>query len=261
VFEYVVAYNADGGFVTGGGWIESPTGGYALDPDLTGKANFGFVAKYKRGADTPSGKTEFQFRVADLNFHSTDYQWLVVAGARAKYKGSGTINNDGDYGFMLTAIDGQINGGGDTDRFRIKIWDRAADEVVYDNQMGDSDDADAATEIAGGSIVIHKEKDKSGVSSAAISSALATQTGAGAQIVFTTSADTVVSVEVLNIAGRSVRHIVTNRAVSAGVNSLAWNSCSDSGLKVPSGMYLVRISTNATSGASSTALAPLTLSR
>ena len=60
-----------------------------------------------------------------MNFHSTSYEWLVVAGARAQYKGEGTINGSGNYGFMLTAIDGQINGGGGVDKFRIKIWDKA----------------------------------------------------------------------------------------------------------------------------------------
>jgi hypothetical protein len=28
--------------------------------------------------------------------------------------------------------------------------------VIYDNQMGDEDDADPATELGGGSIVIHQ---------------------------------------------------------------------------------------------------------
>jgi hypothetical protein len=41
--------------------------------------------------------------------------------------------------------------------FRIKIWDRAIDAMVYDNQMGASDDADPATVIGGGSIVVHKK--------------------------------------------------------------------------------------------------------
>ena len=58
---------------------------------------------------------------------------------------------------MLTATDGQINGGGGTDKFRIKVWDKATEQVVYDNQMGDADDADATHEIDGGSIVIHKD--------------------------------------------------------------------------------------------------------
>ena len=45
------------------------------------------------------------------------------------------------------------------DRFRIKIWDKdAADEIVYDNQLEAADDAEPATEIGGGSIVIHDGK-------------------------------------------------------------------------------------------------------
>jgi len=35
---------------------------------------------------------------------------------------------------MLTAIDGQVNGGGGVDKFRIKIWDSATGQVIYDNQ-------------------------------------------------------------------------------------------------------------------------------
>ncbi len=86
-FEYIVVYDPDGGFVTGGGWIDSPDGAYAADTDLTGKATFGFVSKYKKGATIPTGETQFQFKVADLKFHSDSYEWLVVAGPRAQYKG------------------------------------------------------------------------------------------------------------------------------------------------------------------------------
>lgn len=161
---FLVVYDPDGGFVTGGGWIDSPPGAYTPDnpndTDYTGKATFGFVSKYKKGAQTPHGQTEFQFKAANLHFKSSSYEWLVVAGARAQYKGSGTINGTGDYGFMLTAIDGQISGGGGTDKFRIKIWDKANDVIVYDNQAAcpdQSDTADPCTVIGGGSIVIHKK--------------------------------------------------------------------------------------------------------
>lgn len=154
-YRYVVVYDPTGGFVTGGGWIDSPAGAYAADPTLTGRANFGFVSKYQKGASVPSGVTEFQFKAGSLNFHSGIYDWLVVAGARAQYKGKGTINGAGDYGFMLTAIDGQVNGG--ADKFRIKIWDRATGTAVYDNVLGAQDDVDAASlqVISGGSILIH----------------------------------------------------------------------------------------------------------
>ncbi|MDD1647081.1 MAG: hypothetical protein LUQ03_04305 [Methanomicrobiales archaeon] len=159
----LVIYDPDGGFVTGGGWIDSPAGAYAAGPTLAGRANFGFVSKYLKGATVPTGQTQFQFKVGDLNFHSSSYDWLVVAGAKAQYKGTGTINHAGNYRFMLTAVDGQLPGGGGTDRFRIRIWEMVNDEYgneiespVYDNQLGDMDSTDPATAIAGGSIVIHK---------------------------------------------------------------------------------------------------------
>lgn len=157
-FEYVVVYDPNGGFVTGGGWINSPAGAYTADPAMTGRANFGFVSKYQKGANKPTGETEFQFKAGNLNFHSTVYEWLVVAGAKAQYKGSGTINGAGDYGFLLTATDGQVSGGGGVDKFRIKIVDKVAGTVVYDNVHGVSDDLDAADPqaIGGGSIVVHK---------------------------------------------------------------------------------------------------------
>jgi|GEM_PF-1101656 len=154
--DYVVVYDPDGGFVTGGGWINSPSGAYTANMDLAGRANFGFISKYKKGASTPIGNTEFQFKMGNLDFHSDNYQWLVIAGPHAKYKGIGTINGMGDYGFMLTATDSNINGGGDSDAFRIKIWNET-ESIVYDNEPFNEDDANATTSISGGSIQIHNK--------------------------------------------------------------------------------------------------------
>jgi hypothetical protein len=154
-FRYVVVYDPSSGYVTGGGWINSPQGAYVDKPKLTGKATFGFFAGNNKGAKAPMGMTEFHFQVADLNFHSSSYQWLVVAGANAKYKGTGTINNMGSYGFMLTATDGGPKVGADS--FRIKIWDKNnSDRVIYDNKPGTSEDSFAGTLLGGGNIIIHK---------------------------------------------------------------------------------------------------------
>lgn len=153
-FQYVVVYDPEAGFVTGSGWIDSPAGAYAADPSLAGRATFGFVSRYQQGASAPSGETRFQFRIADLSFSSTAYDWLVVSGPKAQYKGSGTINGAGEYGFLLTANDGEVSGGGGVDRFRIKIWDATTGEVVYDNQIGDDDDANATTALGGGRITV-----------------------------------------------------------------------------------------------------------
>jgi hypothetical protein len=80
---------------------------------------------------------------------------------KAQYKGVGEINGQSGYKFVLTAYDGDINGGGNDgyDKFRIKITTMTG-TVVYDNRVGASDDIDNADplEISGGSINIQKAK-------------------------------------------------------------------------------------------------------
>lgn len=114
-------YDPNGGFVTDGGCITSPAGAYVANPSATGKAHFGFVSKYKKGATVPTGNTDFEFKAVNMSFASTFYDWLVVAGAKAQYKSVGTINGSGNYGFLLSAFDGQVSGGGGMDKVRIKI--------------------------------------------------------------------------------------------------------------------------------------------
>jgi len=155
-FDAMVVIFDSESFVTGGGWIDSPAGAFIANPALTGKSNFGFNAKYHNQESTPSGQTEFKFKEGDINFHSTAYEWLVVTGPKAQYKGTGTVNGSGNYGFIVTVNDGQEPGGGGVDRFRIKIWNiNNGNAVIYDTQPGDPDSAAPTTALGGGSIVIH----------------------------------------------------------------------------------------------------------
>jgi PKD repeat protein len=152
-----VVYDPSNGFVTGGGWIDSPAGAYIADPSLAGKATFGFMSKYQKGASIPSGNTAFQFDLAGMAFASTSYEWLVVnqAGTNAQFKGSGLINGSADgngnaYKFMLWAGDGSGTDGADT--FRIRIWSEDAagvETVVYDNGVDQA--------IGAGNIVVHSK--------------------------------------------------------------------------------------------------------
>jgi hypothetical protein len=140
---FIVVYDPEGGFVTGGGWIWSPAGAYTVDATLEGKATFGFNAKYKKGATVPTGQTEFVFHAGSLNFHATSYDWLVVTGSKsANFKGIGTIDGwPGSYKFKLWAGDDV------KDTFRIKIWSGDEQKPIYDNGSDQT--------IGGGSIVIH----------------------------------------------------------------------------------------------------------
>ena len=146
----LAVYDPEGGFVTGGGWIQSSASNCTVCEGAEGKANFGFVSKYKKGANVPTGNTTFKFTDGNFNFKSTEYEWLVVTGnSRAQFKGPGTINGSGDYGFLLTARDGDpaVPGSPVADTFRIKIWDKGTDTTVYDNVQDQL--------LGGGSIVIH----------------------------------------------------------------------------------------------------------
>jgi hypothetical protein len=142
-----VVYDPSGGFVTGGGWIYSAAGAYRTDLTLAGKATFGFVSKYLKGATVPTGNTQFVFQAGSLSFTSTSYQWLVVnqGGTNAQFKGSGTINGAGAYDFMIWATQGSPN------TLRVQITDDNNDgAVVYDNGVQQA--------LGGGSIIVHTGK-------------------------------------------------------------------------------------------------------
>lgn len=152
----VVIYDPNGGWVTGGGWINSPEGAFTPIPTLSGRASFGFVSKYQTGASVPVGSTEFQFQAAGLNFESTSYDWMVISGTnKAQFKGVGRINGSGTYRFMLTCIDGGKPGGQGADKFRIRIWSDNLG-LIYDNQLNAPDSDDPTTVLGGGNIEIHR---------------------------------------------------------------------------------------------------------
>lgn len=154
VFRYVVIFDPNGGYVTGGGCIDSPAGAYLDDPALTGAAEFGFIARYMDDVPDLFGKLKFSFPAANLYFVSSQVNWLVLSGHKAYLQGTGTINEGGEYGFLLTVIDGKIVGD-ETDLFRIQIWEVATGEMIYDTQPGEPRYADPVTALTCGKIVIH----------------------------------------------------------------------------------------------------------
>ncbi|HUG74504.1 MAG TPA: hypothetical protein VMM81_02380 [Acidimicrobiia bacterium] len=151
----LAVFDPTAGFVTGGGWIDSPAGAYPAGPDAAGKASFGFVSRYHDGASTPHGQTQFRLRDAGLTFHSEVYDTLVVSGAEARYGGAGRVNGNSGYSFRVAVLDGDLAGDG-IDRFRLAIWQTTSGTVVYDSQPGDAATAPATTPLGGGEITIHQ---------------------------------------------------------------------------------------------------------
>jgi endonuclease G len=123
----VIVTDANAGFLTGGGWINT----------ASGKASLNVNAKYQKNA-APIGNTNFD--VAGVKFKSTAYEWLVVSGANATYQGTGTVNGAGNYGFLITVADAS------TDTFSIRVWDKSTGATLYET----------AGALGGGNISIHR---------------------------------------------------------------------------------------------------------
>ncbi|WP_158267666.1 T9SS type A sorting domain-containing protein [Adhaeribacter arboris] len=144
-YEYVVVYES--GAITGAGGFASPKQAYKADFKLTGSAVFGLYARYKKGTSLPEGSTLFAFQAGKVKmaFASTSYETLTVAGTKARYTGKGKLNGQGNYGFLVSLIDGR------PDKFRIKIWNKdKGNQVIYDNNLTSTTDAaDPATAIVG----------------------------------------------------------------------------------------------------------------
>lgn len=147
--QYLVVYDPNGGFVTGGGWFSSPADG--------SKASFGFTAQYQQGNTVPTGSAQFRLQGTSLDFTSSGYDWLVVSGtppAQALLQGSGTINGQSGYKILIAASDGKQAGTG-IDQIRVKIWNPVTGQTVYDSQPGAPDNAAPATRLGAGSITVH----------------------------------------------------------------------------------------------------------
>ena len=141
-FEYVVVYDPNGGFVTGGGWITTPAGAYTPDSTVEGKSPVGFVAQYLPGATVPTGSLAFTLHAAGFQFKSTSFDWLVINGSNAQLRGVGTVNGAGTYQFLLTALDGR------PDKLSLKIWETDPASPIYV----------ATARTLKGSIIVHKAK-------------------------------------------------------------------------------------------------------
>lgn len=97
--------------------------------------------------------------------------------------------------------------------------------------------------------------------SVTLTSVAALPTRGGGEVVFTLSCPAQCNIRVMNIAGRTIRILETDRAHAAGQNVVLWDGRADTGSSVPSGRYLIQIEANATNGTTARALRTLNVIR
>ncbi|MFM8321729.1 MAG: ABC transporter substrate-binding protein [Chloroflexota bacterium] len=151
-FEYLVVYDPNGGFLTGGGWLNSPAGAYILDPAAQGKLALGFNCKYKKDGVSLEGSLSFNLNDGQMILTSSWYTWMVISPSEptGQIKGFGRLNGqnapDGQpYQFRVWVVDGR------PDQLRLQVYwvGPAGVQVVYDN---------GSLPLGGGSLVVHAAK-------------------------------------------------------------------------------------------------------
>lgn len=123
----IIVVNPKNGYVTGGGWFNTPLGAYKLNPAFKGKTPFEISSKYVNGKVTPTGY--FKLIVSQVTFLSNSIDWMVVMGKEAQIMGVGTINGSGVYYYLVKVYDGS------PDKIDVKIWkmEGTTEVVIYDS--------------------------------------------------------------------------------------------------------------------------------
>jgi hypothetical protein len=264
---YIHVYAPAAGFVTGGGWSDSPT-----HPDYElmqqgGRAYWGFGAKYRdKDSDRVQGTLLLVLESGTSVFCSTALEEgsLVIADGRAYFRGTGTLTYRGSGGletdgrrfaYLVSAVDGQGEKPKEEDKLRLRIWvineDGSPGETVYDNQVGCPSanldhHAEACAAIDKGSIVIHKH----GIGSLVNLFALSAAEGPQAQglkayptafsdrttLSFATDFDSDYALELYDLKGALVKRLAAG-ATEAGKQNLYELRADD----LAKGLYLARL--------------------
>ena len=158
-YEIDTKKSSPSGFTNGSGFIHSPLGAVVNDGSKSGRAQFRLNARISKGGEL-HGRAAFSFNNGNIDFQSTSYSQIIVSGNMAKVSGIGTVNGSGAYEFYINVVDEKSTGRNRVaDKYRLQIVDPASQEVVYDNQMGDSEAAIATHPITNGNILV-KSDDK-----------------------------------------------------------------------------------------------------
>ena len=157
------------------------------------------------------------------------------------------------------AVDAYESGSGQTIMAEMNDWhttSRSAVEAQIRFRNGDGSHTSVDYDPVTGGV------SPSGDGALAMVTSLSAQpTAQGAAITFSLSSSASVTATITNLAGRPVKTVCARKAFDAGPCTLLWNASTDSGLRAPSGRYLLRLETASPDGGASRSMAPLTLLR
>ncbi len=224
-------------------------GGNATDVDFTGiQESFsicGTVVQDDEGA-TP---------IEGVQVVATQGELALLAAPAVAVLPTATTDQNGHY--CITGLPG-----GDyivTPMMTAYVFDPVQRNVTVDSWVGNAENVDfvGSGEVSGDTEAVLDINANAFVTALAC---LPTRAG-GAQITFALSADAAVTADVMNIAGRPIRMVVSDKPMTAGTATLLWDGKSGRGLNVPSGIYLIRLRVQDEAGGQSEALSTVQMMR
>jgi hypothetical protein len=245
VYAYVFAFaDADGLVVTG-----PPTAGPSQGPLLHGPPKLCWSPRqwFRTDGVTPNtgaAGTKFRFGVRCLD---SDGDAPTVHNVRLQREGVPYLTRT----LNAAAVGNDRTGRSYTVLFAINDPGTYQYRFVFadgdGNATGDPTEWTTGPTVTGGAAAVQ------------IASLAAAPTARGAQVTFSLSGAARVTATVLNVAGRPVRTIAMDEPKGAGVQTLVWDRKADTGLAVPGGLYVVRVTAAADGGQTATALATVAL--
>ncbi len=145
------------GFITGGGWVAGPIVPTPKNPNARGKTQLTVNCKNVAEEGEPPvlvGKVQVVTSALKFRFRSVSLDWMVVDGQNAWCGGTGTVNGEGQFQFVLAVFDGRSKRIA-PDAFRFLLWDPATGVVVWDNQPGDPPEVPAVQALTRGNLTVH----------------------------------------------------------------------------------------------------------
>jgi len=268
---YVHVFDTKAGFVTGGGWLRSPTHPDYEFMQTSSRAYFGLMAKYKKGEENQvQGETQLLVENGTFYFRGSLHQArsLVITGNQAFYRGQGKVSyrdkagkftsDPRTFGFLVAATDGNFGKASGKDQLRIQVWEIRSNGsrgmVVYDNQAAcatNLDDNATACQAINGNIIIHAPNMMGEQNSKLIAAetppapaaleAFPTAFSDRTTVAFSTDQDTDYTLELYDLKGALVRQLA---AGAAETGKRYEHELQAKGMA--RGMYLVRLSTGST---------------
>ena len=115
------------------GWFYDPS--FSAPTSGKDKNKVMITANAAYDVNLPTGKFDLDNKTTGLHFRGGSVDYLVVTGAVATVRGTGSIDGGPQVGFLAIVRDGKM-AGDRIDRVRFKIWNLATGSVLYDTEPG-----------------------------------------------------------------------------------------------------------------------------